>query len=361
MAGLLGRAKALLGRHEPKAPGASPFLHRCVCGEKSEGLRRREPHCFACAECGATVFVFPVDPLPPLLGKPKKPRPSVAPPPVADDDSADFDVVEEESGPTAAPPPRRTRPAIMERAWLEPELPPPTPTPVPKKTAAAAGLAVALALLGGFAWHRQAVAARARDLPENARKGLQAVHRGQFGEGRAALDRAVAALDDGTPYPEAAAVRQARDEAAAVADLLPEPFDEALAATVATPTEFYRLAGRSVLVDTVLAPAADGRLTAEWTEVAGGKTVLVDVSGVAALAALPVDRSARRLFAVRFVALERQGEGFRLRAGSAGGAVLTEPLLLDLLGLANDPRAAAVLAEQRQILGLAPPAAEAKP
>ncbi len=365
MGGLLGRAKALFrppGEQAP--PPAAPVALRCVCGAKAEGLRRRTPQILACHDCGASLFVFPVDPLPPLVGKAKKPKPAVRPSPAAASAGSAGPAGPELNFPdehAERPAARRGRPAIMERTWVEPEPPAPRAPLVSRRTVAILGLLAGLALLGGFGWRRQRIAALARDLPENARRGLAALQRGEFAEARSALEPAVAALDYGTPFPEAAAVRQGRDEAAALVDLLAEPLDEVLAAALAAPDEFgRRLAGRSVLVAMPIAIDAAGRRTVDWTELAGGQTVQIDLAAVVALAPLPAEGNALRLFAVRFAALEKTEAGWRLRAAAEGGALLTEPRSLIPLGLETDAKAAAALAVQRQIAGL-PPLEAAKP
>src|SRR5690349_2236588 len=61
---MLSRAKALFSRKAAAAPAAEPFVLRCVCGRKIEGLRRAEPQTQECENCGAAVFILPVSLLP---------------------------------------------------------------------------------------------------------------------------------------------------------------------------------------------------------------------------------------------------------------------------------------------------------
>src|SRR5437764_14757098 len=68
---MLDRARALFTKKRAAAPSAEPFAIRCICGRKIEGLRRADPQTLNCENCGAAVFVLPVNTLP-LPGAPKR-------------------------------------------------------------------------------------------------------------------------------------------------------------------------------------------------------------------------------------------------------------------------------------------------
>src|SRR4051794_29154605 len=61
---MLDRAKALFLKRASSTPAAEPYSLRCPCGRKVEGLRRADAQTVACENCGAAVFVLPVNSLP---------------------------------------------------------------------------------------------------------------------------------------------------------------------------------------------------------------------------------------------------------------------------------------------------------
>ncbi len=54
-----------------------PFEVACVCGRVVNGLRKAKQQVFACPECGRSLFIFPVSPLPALAPTEGQPKPSL--------------------------------------------------------------------------------------------------------------------------------------------------------------------------------------------------------------------------------------------------------------------------------------------
>jgi len=355
---MLERAKALFSKKGAAAPAAEPFAFRCTCGRKVEGLRRAEAQALNCESCGAAVFILPVNQLP-TPGPAKKSKAArsrrsapIAPAmePVPDDV---LDVSIPMPGDGTAPGPRR--PAILDRKWLEDE---PDEEEIARRArpwitrrqAIAVGV-VAFILLGGYGLYRRLVGKELIDnLPDRARRGLQLVQEGKLEEAYEPLRLAWKAIDwAGGKHSQSDAIYQAFQEVAAVKNLLPEPFDDALEASLQDPSSLgARYKGKTVLLDLQVERNPEGGWLFHWAIPVGERVARLHPRGVKLLDDLDVAKLTRVLLAARIETAEKTSDGLQVLLQPESGVLVTELAMLERMGLGGDASADAVRQAQRR-------------
>lgn len=336
---LFGRARKALGGRAI-APDAEPQYYRVACpeGHVLSGLRTEGYQALRCPACGEGVFILPASPLPdPPAPVAQRARPRRTAQPVADgpieltdapgqvevaepevdveiewEDEAPLDLAplpEPEPAEDAAPPRPRPRPSSRPRPAAaaareaaaaprpqrrsRPSSPPaaddrprialpPRPTIRQRLHRRRHTLAVltVLALVAGTIGFRL-MRSGFEDLPRvaaaNIEEGTAALQTGSFDVARQKLERAARALER-LGDPEAAAARQAADEAAIFAGLASRSLEQ-IVEEVATrpdgPDHFQTMhGGRAILLETQIEP--DG-LT--YRIFSGGKVGRIDTTG----------------------------------------------------------------------------------
>jgi hypothetical protein len=277
-----------------------PFEVPCVCGHAVHGARKRRHQVVPCPACGASVFVLPRSPWPPVPGA--------------------------DAAPAAAAPARRS-------PWLMPAV------------AGAACLAVllvlfrlALPLLSRHSPNRQAEEAPpAQRLAEATEAGRRALADGNY---RLALREFNRAVDLGDRHPgllapaEARQLTQLQRQSDLLSRLLSRSLQEIVqeAALLRDPDEWrakfaddYR--GRSVVFDDVLRRDADGRpALSTYAVVVNKETVRLALGDLRLLQALPLQPPPRMLFGARLAGCVREeGGGWVIRFEPDSGVLLTDP------------------------------------
>lgn len=313
----------------PREP--PPFAVPCPCGATLRGHRLAVAQVLPCPGCGRDVFVLPRCPYPP---------PGPAHPPTS---------------PT--PPPRPPGRAVT---WLL------TGVAALLLTAVAAGTVTLLATWPA-APSRPASPAAAQLAP--AAESWQAhlsrarghVRLGHFRLALGELDAALAGVGaGGCDTPGHAALAHRRAEAALFADLLAEPLEDLVAHAAALPGGEWRAEselryrGRSVVLDTTLAPAGEDDWQVGYAAHVGDEAVTLSLRGVDALRPLPRDGPRRVVLGLRLdgVARARPGQ-WVVRFAPDGGVLCADPEALAACCPAlGDAATAEVLRSQRALQSL---------
>jgi hypothetical protein len=354
---MLNRAKALFSRKTAE-PKAEPFALRCTCGRKIEGLRRTDAQTLSCEDCGAAVFVLPVNPLPrPGPAKRSKSARAARSAAIAPTNKPIPDEVLDVDVPTPSDVPRvRTRPAILDRKWREEE---PSDEEVLRRSrpwisrrrAIALGIIALMAVAGYGVYRKIVITELADNLPDRARRGLQLVQDGKLDEAYEPLRLAWRAIDwAGAHHPQEDAVRQAYLEVAAVRDLLGLPLEDALEPSATDPASFAaRYKGKTVLLDVEVEINPEAGWIIHWAMPIGdNKTIKLHPSGLTLFDDLGVTTSTRVLVAAKLEGIEETEDGMQIRLQPNSGVLVTEFAVLEKMGLAGDSAADAVRRAQRE-------------
>ena len=374
MAGLLARAKELLGQPAPRT--MSRYSLRCYCGGKVEGTRDEHWQVVNCPRCGNAHFILNESPLPEVKLKARgaaKPKPvdlpktdpaafeddPLAPAAQADGTAAPpelegvtsgtvrADIPEELLAPPdglAGVPERIDRYLKRSRAlgWLRPWL-------RPQRLAFVAVTVVVVAALL-FQWRRAVLREYADTLVPRGAAGLEALAVGDLDAAEKDLAYAVAGLDalQGQSFPDQHLYRQALAELRLCDDLIYGSLDDALAG----PPELAgrAVAGRTVILDAEVGRAADGGWAVGVVAVADGKPVTVHPAGLQLFETLGIDEPRRLIFGARMAGVTDEDGIRRLRLEPDSGVLMTSETLYREHGFATGDAVAQVRREQQELV-----------
>lgn len=340
MAGILGRAKGMLAGRKASPP--RPFATRCVCGEVLEGYRQPEFQVLTCPACGTSLFVFPQSPLVEPDAPLKKGRARAKG--KSETDSGGVSEVAERVPPVPRKPvAERVRDAARERGRKLRGI-------FRGPSAILAGVVLLVLMTGWWQWRASELRRLREELDPSGRRGLQALADGDLELAWDELCQAVHAMDRlGERVPDGEKYRQARAELAIARDLLEESLEFELTGGTKSPDAVSRrIRGRAMVLDAVVEPGESEGWIVHATCFMDDETVRIDTDGFQLFEPLGIESKTRLIFGARLEGLAKDSAGrWAIRWLPGSGVLITEPALLDRLGLSADPETATVREYQR--------------
>ncbi|MFO0945371.1 MAG: hypothetical protein U1D30_05400 [Planctomycetota bacterium] len=339
MAGILGRAKGMLAGRKSAAP--RPFSTRCLCGEVVEGFRQPECQILTCPACRASLIIFPQSPLPEPDVPVKKGRARAR----------------EKSDPSLKNAPRAVeRPAALPRKPLREII----REKAGRWRAALSGprtiLAVVVVLVlvtGWWQWRARELRRLREQLDPSGRRGLQALANGDLETAWEELSLSVHAMDRlQETFPGGASYRQAYSELAIARDLLDESLEFELTGGTKSPEAVSRkIRDRAFVLDAEVEPGENGAWVVHAAVFMDETPVPFDAHDFRLFGQIGIHRRTRLIFGARLEGVSKDSSGrWSVRWQPDSGVLITEPALLDRLGLSRDPETAGVRDFQRGIL-----------
>lgn len=323
MVSLAERTRRLLKGNQTSRAGEQATIE-CPCGERVETTREEDYALLTCPRCGTGLFVLPHSPFPslsPAAPSRRKTKGARAEPEI--DSTPRISLGERFSalGRRLTPP----------RRWFS------TPRLV--------GGAAALFILATIAWqYDQSVKRGLREtVVPDGRRGLQALSDGDFEDAYDLLGASVRGLDRlGEPFPEEDRFRRAYAEVAIVHDLLPSLLDVELVGAASEPEVVTRrVAGKAIVLDAEVERLAEGGWSVGFVAFVDDKPIRLDVPTFLLFDRLGIVNRERVVFGAKLDGIHRDAEGqLTLRLTPNSGVLMTEPRLLDALGLTRNTDAA---------------------
>jgi hypothetical protein len=314
-----------------KSATATPFCVVCRCGHVLEGMRQHRRQILTCPKCGRKVFVLPASPWP-------RPGQKL---------DAALQRLETRGSKTEG-----------KKAWRQ-------PVRAAVITILLMGLIVVAVLM-----HLESSANRSRTqfIREQADLGRAALDRGSLAEAHLALAQVsdeLQRLPKDFPHREGSELRRLCRQVNLANSLLTSSLEELVEEAKQTPTEKWnanfatKYAGKAVVFDAHILPQKDRHIQLEYALRVDGEPGLIEISDLEELPewVSPHQESQRWMFGVRLaeIGLKNTAETpegqWTIRFQKESVELVTEPKLLRILDLPDQPDVRNVLANQRRLVG----------
>ena len=322
---------------QPAAP--TPFTVRCLCGESIDGYRKADYQILTCPSCGSAVYILGESP----LISPDPPRVVVTPP---QEKSTTRTLVRRRSlrGRWRLAQQRITR---SRRQWG---------LRLKRWFAVRNLILVGVVGLVVFTVIRQIQLRSDRlgreEIQRLSKEGMLALEKGEMAEADQLLHRALQLMNRTKPFdPEWKPFEHAAIEAEAAARLLGEPLDTTLtfiAEDLKGRQNF--IASKGIVFDTLVTPRDDGGFTADAVAFVKDEPVSILFAKPTRADASAFNTPTRVFILARMSSLTHDAEGWHLNFVPGSAALITQPAILDYLGLGNDPELRELVKRQREMI-----------